>query len=311
MRLGRYSLIAPLACGRQGEVWKAIQTEPIVDLVALKVLAPQPQFDPGRLARFRREARRGALLDGPTLLPTYEFGIADGIAFFVMPLVDGYPLRDILRQRRACRAGSPPLSLHRLAILPQPRYLEAVALALAQIARALHVAHAMHVAHCDVKPANILLDRHHEHRAYLIDFGMGCDLDDGTPPQWRDRAGTPLYMAPEKLSGDQVDEMRCDLYSLGATLFEAVTLMPPRVVPKTLPQAAWAAYLAGAEPPRPRALQSSLPADLDVIVARAMARDPGRRYPSAVALATNLERFLAGASVEARRQACDPPVGLG
>jgi serine/threonine protein kinase len=299
MWLGHYYLIAPLACGRQGEVWKAIQTEPIVDLVALKVLTPQPQFDPGRLARFRREARRGALLDGPTVLPAYEFGIADGIAYFAMPLVDGFPLGDILHQRRACRAGSPPLSLHRLAILPQPRYLVAVARALARIARALHGAHTMRVAHCDVKPANILLDRHDEHRAYLIDFGMGCDLDDGTPPQERERAGTPLYMAPEKLSGGQIDEVRCDLYSLGATLFEAVTLTPPRVVPKALPQAAWAAYLARTEPPRPRALRSSLPAALDAIVSRAMARDPERRYPSAAALATDLDRFLAGAPVEA------------
>jgi serine/threonine protein kinase len=302
-RLGNFHLIAPLACGREGEVWKAVQVEPLVDLVALKLLTPDRQREPGRLARFRSEARQGASLDGPALLPTYEFGVADGIAYIVMPLVDGFSLGDILRQRRSCRAGSPPLALHRLAILPRPRYLLAVVRALTRIARALHAAHAARIVHCDVKPANILLDRNHEHRAFLVDFGLGCDLDDVPLPRWRAWAGTPLYMAPEKLLAGEVDGVLCDIYALGVTLFEALTLTPPRVVPADVPREAWAAYLAGTEPPRPRAVDPAVPAALDAIVARAMARDPRRRYPSASALAADLDRFLACSPAEARRGA--------
>jgi eukaryotic-like serine/threonine-protein kinase len=297
--LGRYHLIAPLARGGEGEVWKAVQVEPVVELVALKLLPPQYQLEPRRLARLRREASRGARLDDPALLPVYEFGVARGIAYLVMPWVDGFTLADILDQRRRCRAGAPPPTVHRLALLPEPHYLRAVVRALAQVARALHAAHAARVAHRDIKPPNILLDRHDPRRVFLIDFGLGRDLDRATLPQLRAGEGTLGYMAPEKLRRRQIDEVPCDIYALGVTLFEAVTLRAPWSVPEDLPLAARMAYLAGAEPLRPRSVRPGLPADLEVIVMRAMARDPGRRYRSAATLAADLDRFLAGAAVEA------------
>jgi serine/threonine-protein kinase len=298
-RLGRYHLIAPLGRGSQGEVWKAVQTEPIVELVALKLLSPDQELDPRRLARFHREARRGAHLDSPALLPIYEFGVEHGIAYLAMPWVDGFTLGNVLNHRVRCLAGSPPSSVHRLAFLPESRYLSAVLQVLTRIARALHAAHAARVVHRDVKPANILLDRHREDRVFLVDFGLGRDLDVVTLPQLRAGEGTPRYMAPERLLGCQVDEVRCDIYSLGMTLFEAVTLTTPRVVPPTLPRAAWAGCLAGWEPPRLHEVQPGLPAALDAIVARSLARDPARRYASAAALASDLERSLDGLPVVA------------
>jgi serine/threonine-protein kinase len=303
-RLGRYHLIAPLARGSQGEVWKAVQIEPIVELVALKLLAHEHELDARRLARFHREARRGAHLDSPALLPIYEFGVEDGIAYLAMPWVDGFTLGDVLNQRVQCRAGSPPVLVHRSALLPEPRYLSAMLHVLTRVARALHAAHTSRVVHCDVKPANILLDRHREDRVFLVDFGLGRDLDVVTLQQLRTAEGTPRYMAPEKLSGSQVDEVRCDLYSMGVTLFETVTLTTPRVVPSDLPRAAWAGHLARSQPPRLREVHPGLPAALEAIVARAMARDPARRYPSAAALAADLDRFLAGDPVEAQSGVC-------
>ena len=129
-----------------------------------------------------------------------------------MPLVDGFALSEVLDQRRQYRAGRPPARLHRLAVLPEPRYIDAVARILARVAWALEDAHAARVVHCDVKPANILLDRSHEQRAYLIDFGMGRDLDGMAESPSQVAGGTVLYMAPEKLSGRRPDEVLCDVY---------------------------------------------------------------------------------------------------
>jgi eukaryotic-like serine/threonine-protein kinase len=292
-RLGRYHLIAPLGRGSQGEVWKAVQIEPIVELVALKLLSTGQELEPRRLARLHHEALRGAHLDSPGLLPIYEFGVEHGIAYLAMPWVDGFTLGDVLGHRIQCRVGAPPSNVHRLAILPESQYLSAMVRVLARIARALDAAHSAQVVHRDVKPSNILLDRHCEERAFLVDFGLGRDLDVVTLPQLRTGEGTLRYMAPEKLLGRQVDEVSCDLYALGMTLFEAATLTTPRGVPATLPRAAWAAHLARWEP-RPGELHPGLPADLDAIVSRALARDPARRYPSASAMASDLDRFLAG-----------------
>ena len=163
-RVGRYHLIEPLGQGSQGVVWKAVQLEPRIELVALKLLMPAGSCDPRKLARFRREAERGARMDHPAILPTYEFGQDGGVVFFAMPLVDGVALSQILDQRRQYRAGQPPLQLHRLAVLSEPRYIDAVARVLVRVAWALEDAHAIRVVHCDVKPANILLDRSNEER---------------------------------------------------------------------------------------------------------------------------------------------------
>jgi len=233
-------------------------------------------------------------MDNPAILPTYEFGQDGEVVFFAMPLVDGFALSQILDQRRQYRAGQPPLQLHRLAVISEPRYIDAVAPVLVRVAWALEDAHASRVVHCDVKPANILLDRSNEERTYLIDFGMGRDLDAMPRSPSESLAGTVLYMAPEKLLGRQVEEVLCDVYALGATAFEAFALKPPRVVPEDLPRSLWARYLAETEPPRPRTILPRLPEGLERILVRALAQDPKRRYSSAGAMAGDLERFLSG-----------------
>jgi eukaryotic-like serine/threonine-protein kinase len=148
------------------------------------------------------------------------------------------------------------------------------------------------VVHRDVKPANILLDRRSEEGVFLCDFGLSRDLDVATPEQLRDGAGTPLYMPPERLLRHEADEIRCDVYALGATLYEAVTLVPPVQVPESLPWPAWTTYLASTTPALPRSIRPGLPDALEAIILRAMAHDPQDRYPTAACLADDLERFL-------------------
>ena len=295
LRVGPYCLIRRLGRGSQGEVWRAVRLDPPVEVVALKLLRPPGRRDPRKFARFRHEAERGAGLAGRGILPIYEFGQQGQVAFFAMPLVEGFALSRVIDQRRRHRAGRTPSRWHWLALLPDPIYADAVARVLAHVARALGDAHAARVVHCDVKPANILLEQGDGGRAYLIDFGMGRDLDAMPAPLPGTVEGTALYMAPEKLSGRPVDEALCDIYALGATGFEALALKLPRTLPEGLPRRMWARYLAEAEPPRLGSIVPGLPEDLGVIVARAMARDPSRRYQSALAMADDLERYLCGA----------------
>ena len=220
---------------------------PIFQEVALKLLPRVRALDPKRLAQFRREAERGARLSGPSLLPVYEYGEADGILYMVMPLVRGCSLGAIIAERRTYLEGKSSGHLHPLVREPESEYFRGVAAVIARIARALEVVHAARVAHRDVKPTNILLD--HGDRVFLCDFGLGRDLDVATPSQMRDGAGTPLYMAPERLLRFHADEMRADIYALGASLFEALALVPPAQVPEELAWSAWSAYLAEARPP--------------------------------------------------------------
>ena len=98
-----------------------------------------------------------------------------------------------------------------------------MAAALAEASRALARAHELRIAHRDVKPANLLLDNRRDGGVYLCDFGLGRDLDVATSEQMRDGAGTPIYMAPERLLMFAADEIKCDIYSMGVTLFEALT----------------------------------------------------------------------------------------
>lgn len=288
--LGRYRLLERIGEGGQGEVWRAVTVDAPRREVALKVLPASMASDPRRRAQFRREAERGARLVGPALLPTYEFGAARGAAFMAMPFIDGCTLATVLVQRREFLTGEDESWSHALVAAPDAEFRRAVVRLLAQVARGLASAHRAFVAHCDVKPANILLDRGSD-RVFLCDFGLGRDLDVVTTAQLRDGAGTLLYMAPERLLRCNTDEVRCDIYSLGVTLFEALTLIRPLEVPSMLSSPAWAAYLAEAEPPRPRAVRYDLPAALEAIILRAMERDPDSRYPSAAALADDLERY--------------------
>jgi eukaryotic-like serine/threonine-protein kinase len=290
-RLGGYRLLERLGRGGQGDVWKALRREPFVDLVALKILKPSMAHDPARKAQFRREAERGGRLAGPSLLPVYELGDVDGYHFMAMPFVEGITLREVIRARVAHLAGKPTEEIHRLANLDEPEYLRAMTRVLTDATEALARAHDQRVAHRDVKPANILLDNRRPEGVYLCDFGLGRDLEIATPQQMRDGAGTPMYMAPERLLRAAADEIKCDIYSMGVTIFEAMTLGRPFQVPEHVTFSALPAFLSASTPRRPGEVRRGFPADLEAVILKAMARNPADRYDSAERFAEDLRRI--------------------
>ena len=300
MRLGRYRLIELLGRGGQGEVWRALQVEPIVEEVALKLLTAEHADKPGLRLQFHREAIWGARLVSPWLLPTYEFGSEAGFLYMAQPLIDGDSLAALIaRRRRSTANGLSSPRRHWLLRLPRALYVRAVVTIVARVARALAVAHAARVVHRDVKPANILVDRMDPGGVYLCDFGLGRDLDDPEPVPLCDSTGTPLYMAPERLLGHSSDEILCDVYALGVTLSEAATLVAPFAYPEDRPRCAWPRYLAYSTPQLPREVAPWIPVSLQTIIRRAMSRSPRKRYPTMTALAEDLERSLRNALVVA------------
>ncbi len=199
--------------GGMGAVYLAQQSRPRRQ-VAVKVLLPSTTLKPQHLAafleRFRRETDAAASLEHPNIMPVYEYGERDGVAYLVMPYISGGTLRDVME-----REGS-------LAFPKIVNYIE-------QMGAALDFAHARGVIHRDIKPANILLTP--EGRLLLTDFGLVKILSDGQDAHTRltgagAPVGTPDYMSPEQVMGTEVDG-RADQYSLGIILYQMVTGTTP------------------------------------------------------------------------------------
>jgi serine/threonine-protein kinase len=304
--LGPYRLLEWLGRGGQGDVWKSQRLEPFEELVALKILKPSLTHNPARMAQFRREAERGFRLVGPSLVPVYELGETDGYHYMTMPYVEGTALRDVVKQRVAYRRGEELENVHHFATLSDADYFHAMVLAMAEASRALWGVHEQRVAHRDIKPANILPSNRRAGGVYLCDFGLGRDLEVATLEQMRDGAGTPMYMAPERLLLWTANEIKCDIYSMGVTICEALTLERPFRVPSNVTPLAMSAYLAEAEPRSPRQIDPEFPEDAEAVIMKAMARDPKHRYESAGELARDLER-CAAAFTQTRRSASVNP----
>jgi serine/threonine-protein kinase len=289
--LGPYVLLERLGRGAQGDVWKAARRDLPGELVALKILNPGLKHNPARLAQFRREAERGTRLTGPSLLNVYELREIDGHIFIAMPYVKGTPLHEVIRCRQDYLAGEETGLIHALAGMNKEEYHNNMIRVITNVARALALVHDQSIAHRDIKPANILLDDTEIGGAYLCDFGLGRDLEVATADQMRDGAGTPMYMAPERLLRHVADEVKCDIYSLGVTTFEALTLSRPFEIPDHICPASIASYLAAVCPRRPSEFCPSFPEELEEIITKAMAPDPSRRFGSARELASRLERY--------------------
>jgi eukaryotic-like serine/threonine-protein kinase len=301
--LGPYRLLEWLGRGAEGDVWKAVRREPVEELVALKILKPSLASNPARKAQFRHEAERGGWLVGPALLTVLELNEIDGYHFMALPYVEGTALRDVVKWRREYLSGDDTRKVHPFVTMSDEDYLAGMTRTLAKAARALASVHDQRIAHRDIKPANILLDNLRSEGVYLCDFGLGRDLDVATAEQMRDGAGTPLYMAPERLLRLCADEIKCDIYSMGVTLCEALTLDRPFRVPEDLALPALAPFLASAEPIPPSVLDPQFPADLEATIMKAMARDPRDRHDSAALLAGDLERFASDWSMRCSRRA--------
>ena len=262
-----YRIEELLGRGGMGVVYRAYDLR-LKRPVALKLVAPSLARDTRFLERFARESELVMSLEHPNVVPIYDAGDFEGRVYLAMWLVDGRDLGSVLR------AEGPLEPARAIAIC-------------AQIASALDAAHARGLVHRDVKPSNVLLDSS-EH-VYLADFGLTRRLDDDEHPAAEDRSlGTPAYLAPEQLEGGPVDG-RADIYSLGCVLYECLTGEP--VFPRSSRLAVAWAHLEE-EPPRASRQKRGLPEAIDRVIWRALAKEPGARYPSCGALVSAAEQAL-------------------
>jgi len=294
--IGDYRIVREVGRGGMGIVYEAEQIS-FPRRVALKVLPAGPALGPGRLARFQREARTAAQLHHTNIVPVYGASSAHGVHYYAMQFIDGQGLDEVLRALRAQANARLPLTLGRGLEASARGYWHEVARIGAQVADALDYAHQRKVVHRDVKPSNLLLDG--AGTVWVTDFGLvKCLDDDGDLTHSGDVLGTARYMSPEQALGRRnAIDGRSDLYSLGATLYELLTLRP---VCTAADQPTILQQIAFEEPPAPRTLNAAVPRDLETIVLKAMAKDPRSRYPNAAALARDLRHYLAGEAIQAR-----------
>ncbi len=274
-KVDRFELIEPIGHGAFGTVYKA--RDPRLDrTVALKVLRAGNLARDEEKARFLRESRSTAQLRHPAIVPVHEVGEYEGNPFIISDFIRGITLADWLTARR-------------------PAFAEAARL-VAELADALQYAHENHVIHRDVKPSNVILDE--DGQPHLMDFGL-AKREAGEIAITLDGEvlGTPAYMSPEQARGEgsKVDG-RTDVYSVGVILYEMLTGEPPfRGNTRMLIH-----QVLHDEPKPPRALNDRIPRDLETICLQAMAKEPGRRYPSAGELALDLKRYRRGETIKGR-----------
>ncbi|MDQ3607509.1 MAG: serine/threonine protein kinase, partial [Actinomycetota bacterium] len=273
-----------LGRGGMGVVYRARQ-ESLQRTVAVKVISPALAGDAGFARRFEREARLAASIEHPSVVPIHAAGEEDGRLYLVMRFVDGTDLFNEV-------ASHGPLAPQRVARLA------------GQLAGALDAAHARGLVHRDVKPANVLLSGAGEdEHALLTDFGLTKEAagQSGLTATGQ-LLGTLDYVAPEQLDGRELDA-RTDVYALGCLLFECLTGHPPFA---GTPAAKMYAHI-NSPPPAVEGLASALGARMDEALARAMAKEPAHRFPSA----GDLGRALAAAVQDRPNAAPERSVAVG
>jgi hypothetical protein len=258
-----------------GVVYQARQTK-LGRIVALKMILSGAHAGEADLARFRTEAEAIARLQHPNIVQIYEVGERDGRPYFSLEFCAGGSLEKKL--------GGRPLPPKEAARLVET------------LARAMQAAHDKGIIHRDLKPANVLLAE--DGTPKITDFGLAKKLDEAGQTANGAVMGTPSYMAPEQAGGKSgLIGPACDVYALGAILYECLTGRPPfkaATVMDTLMQ------VIADDPVPVRRLQPRTPRDLETICHKCLEKQPGRRYPSAAMLAEDLRRFGAGEPVTAR-----------
>lgn len=270
-KIGKYRIIGHIDSGGMADVFKALHPE-LNRVVALKVLNRALLHSPEMLERFRREARAIATLRHPNIVQVYDLDVVEGVYFMVMEYIEGETLSQRLNRLH-----------HQGKRIPLPEMLHIVV----AVGEALHYAHEQGMLHRDIKPANIMFRS--DGSVVLADFGVAKILNASSSITASGAvAGTPAYMAPEQWTSDEPDK-RSDIYSLGVVLYQVVTgelpftaETPGRLMFKHLSE----------PPPSPRKLFADIPLELELVILRAMAKEPQERYQTAQELVADLREVL-------------------
>ncbi|MFH1226705.1 MAG: tetratricopeptide repeat protein [Planctomycetota bacterium] len=275
-QFGKYTIEKKLGQGGMGAVYLAL--DPALNRrVALKIIT---SASPELLERFQREASAVAKLKHPNIVQVYEAGVINKQHYFTMDYIEGTPLDKLIKDK-------PKPSIQNMARIIQ------------QVASALHYAHNQKIIHRDIKPANILIDK--AGKVYIADFGLAKELTglDRSLTMSGMALGTPDYMPPEQAQGkkDQIDP-RSDIFSLGATLYHCIT--------GRLPFAGKEIYevlskVINEDPPTPSSVIKIIPKDLETICLKCLNKDKSKRYQTAGALAQDINRYLEGGQITAKR----------
>lgn len=268
--IGRYRLLEDIGAGGFATVYRAL--DPLLDRqVALKVLHPHLASDVSTRERFVREGRALARVRHPNIVQVFDAGEADGRVYIAMELVEGRSLVDVLRERGRFS-------------------LAEVVQVTDQVAGALAAVHEHNLVHCDVKPANILIERG-DKRAVLLDLGVARTVDDSAATGNGSLLGTPSFMAPEQVEPGKRVSPQTDLYQLGATVFTILAGEPPFTGEPA--QVIYA--IVHREPPELAELQPGLAPGVSALIAQSLAKDPRDRPRGTVAFASRLHE-LAGST---------------
>jgi eukaryotic-like serine/threonine-protein kinase len=319
-RLGDYEIVREIGRGGMGVVYEARQLS-LNRQVALKVLPFAAMLDERQIARFRTEAQAAAQLHHPNIVPVHAVGQERGVHYFAMQFIAGHSLECAINELRGAANEVTPTETGRSLpensrpVLQRDRettvepafstrvstrtrpYCHSVARLVLQAAEALHHAHQLGVLHRDIKPSNLLLDR--DGKLWITDFGLARIQTDSGVTISGDIVGTIRYMSPEQAAGTPaLVDARSDVYALGATLYELLTLKPahPGEARQDILRA-----IESVDPASPRSVNSSVPFDLETITLRALAKSRDERYVTAQEFADDLRRFLAGEPTRARR----------
>jgi serine/threonine protein kinase/Tfp pilus assembly protein PilF len=321
--LGDFKLLREIGRGGMGIVYEAEQLS-LSRRVAVKVLPFAATLDAKQLQRFKSEARAAAHLHHGNIVPVYGVGCQRGVHYYAMQFIEGRTLAALIAEKRQ-QAGLPraehtqPSSAPAPKSLPEsaqpsvetvvhdagasatrqsaPVYFQTVARLGREAALALDHAHQLGVVHRDIKPSNLLLDT--SGKLWLTDFGLARSPAEQALTLTGELVGTLRYMSPEQAFAKRgLVDHRSDIYSLGVTLYEALTLeaaYPAGDREEVLRQ------IALNDPRPPRRLNPAIPVDLETIVLKAMAREPEQRYNTAQELADDLASFLEHRPIRASR----------
>ncbi len=314
-RVGDYRLVREVGRGGMGIVYEAEQVA-LKRRVALKVLPIAGMLDERQVRRFEAEARAAARLNHPHIVPVFAVGVDRGLHYYAMQFVDGMSLAVLLRTVQHDRRDDTDATLRQLQRFVGERpggtpasitdanrgatgriWMELAARWIAEAAEALAHSHDEGVLHRDLKPGNLLIDS--SGHLWVSDFGLAhVFAHDTRLTVSGEFLGTLAYSSPEQVAGRSgMVDGRSDVYSLGVTLYQLLTLELPFTSKE---RSALLRQILDSEPVRPRRLDPTIPLDLETIVLKAMAKEPCDRYQTAGALAGDLRAFLADQPIRAR-----------